>query len=1150
MKGVKFLAALLLSGLALPGFGAGPCEEPVWKIGRKDGSSAEFALSGGPYTDLTRRFPEATALYTVGRNSAAEIPYVIPGPADSWAGSPRGGMMIRFGSKRMQPKTALRLRVDLVEAHNSSAPRVEVRFNDYVTTVQVPRGSNQNYLDDGRTTSQGLCFEAEIPAGHLREGDNVLSLRTVAGSWMVLDALQLDASDAVTLCTPKGEVSLLDAESQPALVYGRNRDELLHPVTLRAANWSGRPVKATWGYDGRKGGEAVLPTGLSRVKAAVPEGAEGRRVRFTLSARGTEHSAEAEILPVDRWTVYLVQHTHTDIGYTKPQTEILTEHLRYIDYALEYCDATASYPDDARFRWTCEASWAVREWLRIRPEAQVAKFLDYVRQGRIEVTAMFFNMSELSGEGNYRAFLEPVARFRELEIPVVTAMQNDVNGVAWCLADYLPDLGVKYLTMGSNGHRAGIPFDRPTLYRWESPSGKSLLSFRADHYNTANFWGIDRGDRTGVEQGVFSYIESLKRRGWDFPLIAAQYSGYFTDNSPPSMKECDLIRWWNDRYAWPKLRSATAHEFLERIDGEYGDDLPVYRAAYPDWWTDGFGSAARETAASRKTQSDMTAVEGLLSMVARRGDAGIAGLDDEVRRIRENLLFYDEHTFGAAESIWDPQCENSQVQWAEKGSYVWEALKSTQMLYETAAGRLQGQLWRSTRPTMTVFNPSGAERSAPATVYIDYEIIPEDRAFRIVDERGEALAVQPIRSRREGRYYAVWADRVPAMGYKTYEIVVDEGRPAEAQPLDVSAGVAENAFYRLEFDTERGGIRSLVDKELGRELVDAASEWSLGGVVYESLLGDRNQMERKVFEKFSRTGLRDVRFKEAQRGAVYSSYRFEGRADGCDEGFGVQVEVRLYDRVKRIELSYALRRLPETDPSALYVAFPFALEQGRLAFDVPGGLLRAGENQIPGSTASWNTVQNFVAARNDAAQILVSCDQMPLFMMGELLRDPYRLPREYEKPHLFSWITNNYWTTNFRASQEGELRWNYVLTSQPGHSEAAAAAFGWDNRIPFYVRVVPAAERDNALPREWSAFRTADPALLVVGCSPSREEQGALLVNVRETAGERATLRLVDAEGRPLPFVRTDILDRASGAPTRAMELAPYENVFVRLVAE
>ena len=97
----------------------------------------------------------------------------------------------------------------------------------------------------------------------------------------------------------------------------------------------------------------------------------------------------------------------------------------------------------------------VREWLRIRPKAQVDKFIQGTsRTGQIEVTAMFFNMSELSGENNYKTFLEPVARFRELGLPVETAMQNDVNGIAWCLADYLPDLGVKYFSIGSNNHRA------------------------------------------------------------------------------------------------------------------------------------------------------------------------------------------------------------------------------------------------------------------------------------------------------------------------------------------------------------------------------------------------------------------------------------------------------------------------------------------------------------------------------------------------------------------------------------------------------------------------------------------------------------------------------------------------------------------------
>lgn len=42
--------------------------------------------------------------------------------------------------------------------------------------------------------------------------------------------------------------------------------------------------------------------------------------------------------------------------------------------------------------------------------------------------------------------------------------------------------------------------------------------------------------------------------------------------------------------------------------------------------------------------------------------------------------------------------------------------------------------------------------------------------------------------------------------------------------------------------------------------------------------------------------------------------------------FGVQVEVRLYNDVKRVELGYDFIRNPETDPSAIYVAMPWLLE--------------------------------------------------------------------------------------------------------------------------------------------------------------------------------------------------------------------------------
>lgn len=1118
----------------------------IWQLGIKDGKSSEFSLNGKSYKDFPKFFPDGSIVYSVGESDVRDVPSVFPGPSDSWAGNPNSTLLLNFGVDYIPKEASIRLIIDFVEVQSLLNPQLEISLNDFKTNVVAPKGQNIFFLDNNKTSAENLQVSVELPAESFIKNGNILKIKSISGSWFVLDDIRLESTLPVKIIKSPSKISLIDAYSLPALIYGSNNKEYLHPVRLNVINWGKKNLNVSWFCNEEKGGKIILKPGANNIELGISDKYSDEEVTISLVTDKKKILAKSlNIVPVDEWTIYLVQHTHTDIGYTKPQTEILSEHLRYIDYAIEYCEATENYPDDSKFRWTCEASWAVKEWLRIRPEEQIRKFLHYVKNGQIEVTAMFFNMSEISGENNYKTFLEPVKEFHKLGIDVKTAMQNDVNGLAWCLADYLPDIGVKYVTMGSNGHRANIPFDKPTLYKWESPSGKSVISYRADHYNTGNFWGIDKGYMKSLERGVFSYISSLKSRGYKFPLISAQYSGYFTDNSPASKHECELIRDWNEHYVWPKLRSATMREFMEQIEEKYSEDLPVYRAAYPDWWTDGFGSAARETAASRKTQSDLITIEGMLSIAENMGMNNVKDINKEISRIHENLLFYDEHTFGAAESISDPMCENSQIQWAEKGSYVWEALKSTQMLYETAIGCIQGNLYRSTKPTVTFFNTLGWDRSSLLKVYVDYEIIPKDRAFRIVDEKGNALKVQPLNYRNEGRYYAIWADSIPAMGYKTFEIILDEGNTDELPPLQLTDGIIENSFYKLKFDMDNGGIESVFDKELNKEIVDRNSEWNIGSYIYESLKNDRGQMEQKRFDNYDRTGLNNVVYTGASKGPIYNSVYFSGKGDGCN---GVAVEVRIYNDVKRIELCYSIRRIPETEPSGIYVAFPFALDKGKIAFDVPGGLVNSSENQIPGSSVAWNTVQNFVSVRDNNSQVLVSTDAIPLFALGELFNNPYRNPRTYEKTHVFSWVMNNYWTTNFRASQEGELRWNYVMTSLSGNSNIDANTFGWENRIPMYARVIPASTKVNSFEREKSYLKIKSRNIMMTSCIPSKVKKNALFVNLRDVEGKDSELSIWGPDGSKLEFVEVNVLDEPIGDIVTSKVLKPYENVFVRVM--
>jgi alpha-mannosidase len=885
---------------------------------------------------------------------------------------------------------------------------------------------------------------------------------------------------------------------------------------------------------------AEVAKGRQTLRVLVPPAMAEIKVSGLLEHQGGKLELSASLKPARHWMMYLVQHTHTDIGYTRPQTEILPEHLRYIDTALDLCDLTESYPDDARFRWTCETSWAVREYLKRRPASQIERLKRRIAEGRIEVAGMLLNMSEIADEISIGASFDALRQIQSvLGNTIQTAMQNDVNGAAWCLPDYFQGLGIRYLTMGINKTRSLLPFDKPTAFWWESPSGKRVLAYRSDHYMTGNSWEIHTGKVDLVEQGIGRYLNRLEGAKYPFDRVAVQFCGYNTDNSPPAMIECDVVRKWNETHVTPKLRMATAKEFLQYVEKTQAASLPVHRQAWPDWWTDGFGSAALETAEVRDTHAAMQINAGLFAIASGLGSALPAGWADRVQAVQEQLLFYDEHTFGASESISDPGVENSVVQWGEKSAYAWDAVKNAAILREEALGLVQQFVPRSELPTIAVFNTLGRRRSGLVQVFIDHELLPKDQPVRIFGalDRKEVPA-QRLRSRSEGSYWALWVADVPSLGYKSLKIQVEpEGA---AQPAARAAGSSlENQHYRIEIQRETGAIARLVDKQTGRDLVDGSGQWKLGQLIYEKGV-DRGDFDKDVFPKehpFTRTTMANVKVGDVVPGPIWDSVDVTGELEGCQRPGGVTVQIRLYHPEKRVELVYTVRKEPVQTPEAVYVAFPFAPADGKVVYEGQGGNVEPGSGQIPGSSSDWQTVQNFVAVRDGSSQVLLHSSRAPLVQLGGLNLGKWQPVTVVAKPHVFSWVMNNYWFTNFRASQEGEFRWNYVLTSGAPPTGSAAADFGWGSRIPLVGRVLAPGKSSVRLRAEASALAVYEPNLLLVSARPARDGQG-LVLQVREVDGKSATM--------PGTFTEATILETPLSAPQTSIGFYPYETKFLR----
>ena len=74
--------------------------------------------------------------------------------------------------------------------------------------------------------------------------------------------------------------------------------------------------------------------------------------------------------------------------------------------------------------------------------------------------------------------------------------------------------------MGEHHYKSQVPFNMPTVFQWESPSGKPILTYRADHYNTGNFWGIEQGDIQKTEPKLLHYLSELERKHYPFDAVA------------------------------------------------------------------------------------------------------------------------------------------------------------------------------------------------------------------------------------------------------------------------------------------------------------------------------------------------------------------------------------------------------------------------------------------------------------------------------------------------------------------------------------------------------------------------------------------------------------------------------------------------------
>jgi hypothetical protein len=1055
----------------------------LWEIGKADNDTREFALAPGGYAKF-----KDDGFFVVGQSDPKrDWPYVQPGPTDAWAGSRSHEFRILFALKAAPKEGQCRLLFDLVDTHGGGPPTLAIDINGKKFPHALPRGGGDKSVSGEPAVGKEHKFDIPFPANLLHEGTNEIAIATTAGSWFLYDWLGLEAPGGLELGTAEGTI-VHSIRSAPALILKEGKPW----QTLRmAVLHMGKEAEAVVKVASFEPVKLQLRPGSHAIDVPVPAIEKETAVAITVEVGGKVIAKREETLkPVRKWVVYILPHSHVDIGYTRVQTEVERDHWRFYEQAIAASRKTADYPKGAQFKWNVEVLWATDSYLKQATPEKRAEFIEAVKAGWVGLQALYGNELTALCRPEELVRLTDCARrlARQCGVTIDSAMISDVPGYTWGMVPVLAQSGVKYFSIGPNGgDRIGYTLeawaDKP--FWWVSPSGRERVLCWIP---TRGYW---RGFQGGDE--LLAYLQRLEAA--DYPYELAQIRHCLGDNAGPGVDLCEFAKDWNTKYAYPKIVIATPSEMFQDFERRYADKVPVVRGDFTPYWEDGAASSARETALNRAAAERLSQAEALFAMFGPNAYPA-----DDFYAAWRNAILYDEHTWGAHNSISQPDSDFAKAQWAIKQRFALDADEQSRKLFDAATAKAAAKQGAA----LDVLNTASWPRT-------DLVLLSKEQSAAgdlVRDAEGNPVPSQRLSTGE----LAFLAKDVPPFGAKRY--TVSAGAAHRAGTAMAPGVTLSTSTMGLTIDAKTGAIATLQCGGIQQDLVNAESGLGLNDYFY---------VAGKDPKAAKRGGPAAIKAKE--HGPLVASLVIESEAPGCRK---LTREVRLVEGLDRVDIMDVLDKDKIRTKEGVHIAFAFNVAKGVVRMDIPWAVARPEDDQINGACKNWFTVQRWVDVSNDAYGVTWATVDAPLVEVGAITAETPWIKTLAPSQTLYSYVMNNYWHTNYRDSQEGPTVFRYALKPHAGGFDGAAAArFGIECSQPLIP--IPVAPDAPARP---SLLRVEPAGVIVATLKPS-EDRKAIIVRLFGASGKAEKATLTWGEPAPkgvwLSNLAEDPLEKATG---------------------
>ena len=951
---------------------------------------------------------------------------------------------------------------------------------------------------------------------------------------------------------PNESLSFISIE--PTVFFVEDKGALLQVVEVAVENKS-EPVEASLDV---KVGSASKTTALGKIEkgkntlqAHIPDIDKPTKVWFILSANKKVQDRREVTWPAAtsqrgrRWKVYIVPITHHDLGYTDSIENVLHKYDSFYDDILRFCDQTKDWPDESKYRYTVEGTWSVQHFIENRPKETVDKLGKYIKEGRIEISALFGNeISCLCGHEELIRLMYPSFRLkRMLGGHIRTACIVDIPGLSWALPTILAQAGVKYFFAGLPTYfewgrndihtfwdeSAILRYGRPDAFRWQGPDGESVL---VNYQSSYGFFHDVTGPHSYKEvmDNLPGMLKALEKQGCPFDVVRYIHNG--VDNYPPDVEISHIVKEWNSRWAYPELFVATNSMFFEELDKQC-KDVRTFRGELPDTdYVVGAASTANQTGINRITHDRLPCAEKFATIASLVGSYAYPA--EQIRQAYDNMLLYDEHTWGKDY----PAGKVQDWSWADKSLYSHKAAGLAESILFESLEKIADKIELTEQgPHIVVFNSLSIQRTDVVRVSRfahkePFDLIDDDTGQKIpyqIVELDSPQASVPYAAHRYGRgqfekdelFELVFvAEDVPSLGYKTYRISAAEKTGPFSNSIVVGDTSLENRFFKITLDSQTGGVVSIYDKELSRELVDKNAPHKL------------NQFVARWVQSGKQQGPEKAELQKGQNGPIYGSLVTRSSGAGCPQ---LVQEIILYDKIKRID--FANRILKDSTPLLeIYFAFPFKIDQGEaldenktaeglpnFRFEGSDSVIEPLQDQFPGSNSNYYSVQHWANVSDGDFGVTLSCIESHLLEFGGLWPcyvsqahhgvTPPDFGRQFVKQnelikgYMYAFVLDSNFRTNFQPVQQGDMLFRYSITAHKGEQrQDLARDFGWSVCNPL-VPISIDGKRQGTLSSSMGLCQIDKPNVFLLTLKKAEDGSG-IIARLIETQGKETSATL------------------------------------------